>query len=89
MTFEDFFVWAWLFFYLLLGFVLIGSLIYFGILEYRDWQDTKKLIRDNNGTCIDKGYSVECSYSQKYSVVNSNSRCYKNDVEINCSEIGK
>jgi len=57
--------------------------------EYKDWQDTKKLIRDNNGTCIDKGYSVECSYSQKYSVVNSNSKCYKNDVEINCSEIGK
>lgn len=89
MTFSDILAWIWVFLYLLLGFVIVGSLIYICILEYKDWQDTKKLIRDNNGTCIDKGYSVECSYSQKYSVVNSNSKCYKNDVEINCSEIGK
>lgn len=88
MGFTDF---IFAIFYLFIILALILGLIfsvYISYLELKDWQDTKRLIRENNGTCIDKGYSVECSYSDSYKVINSESKCYRNDVEINCSELG-
>jgi len=80
MKIDDIFAY---FFILLWIITIIGTMIFFGYLsyiEYKDWQDTKQLIREHNGTCIDKGYSVECQYSEE-------PICIQNGKKINCSEI--
>jgi len=58
---------------------LFFGLIYLGYLEIKDWQDTKALIREHNGTCIDTGYSITCGYSEE-------PQCFQNGNKINCSE---
>ena len=63
---------------------ILGFMAYMWYMEYKDWQDTKQLIRDNNGTCIDKGYSVECSYTNHQDPI-----CTQNGQKINCSDIMK
>lgn len=58
----------------------------FAIYEYQDWKDTKQLIREHNGSCYKEGINLVCSYSEpSKTIINSNSQCFINDKEVNCS----
>lgn len=73
-----------------LVFITIFSvLIYFLWSEYKLEKGIIDETHAHNGTCISHGYYIECSYQgDKITIINSNSKCYRNDVEVNCSEIG-
>jgi len=67
------------------GFVL---LIYFCWLDYKLEKSIIDETHAHNGTCISHGYYKECSYQgDKTTIINSNSKCYINDIEVKCSEI--
>jgi hypothetical protein len=71
---------------LILVLIMFITLIAFSIYEYKDWQDIKSLIKENNGSCYKDGLNLVCSYSEPAkSVITSISRCYIGNTEVNCS----
>jgi hypothetical protein len=78
----------WVFIYLI---GIISFMFFLGWLLYSEFKLEKSIVDEthaHNGTCINHGYYNECSYQgDTKTIINSNSKCYINDIEINCSDI--
>ena len=75
-------------------FILLLILGFLGFMWWSEYKLEKQIIDDthkNNGSCVRNGIYDTCSYSisssEKTSIITPSSKCYRNDIEINCSEI--
>ncbi len=80
--FEYIFILIWII-------CIVSFLIFSGWLLYSEFKLEKSIVDEtykHNGTCVNKFPYRICSYQgDSYSVINS--KCFKNDVEINCSDV--
>jgi len=79
----------WGIIYVISMMLLCCALIYMSWLGLKDWQDTKALIRENNGSCYREGWNLVCSYTEPVKsmvTTSSTSECYIDKVEVDCTE---
>jgi len=77
--------------YCFLVLILVSAFVFMMYLLWLEYKLEKGIADEtyaHNGTCISHGFYRECSYQgDKTTIINSNSKCLINDVEVNCSEI--